>query len=77
MGLLQLCSEKRKVDKAKIIAIIEDNNNLHIIPSIKGDRVATFQKITRGKSWVIGMEGKLGDGPSNWSIILKVLIAGH
>ena len=74
---LQLWLENRKIDAAKI-EIIEDNNNLFMIPSTKGDRVATFQKIVRGKSWVIGMEGNIDDGPSNRSIfILKVLIAGH
>jgi len=52
-----------------------------MIPSKKDDRVATFQKIARVKSWVIEMEGNLerggdlGDGPSNKSIfILKILI---
>jgi hypothetical protein len=48
-----------------------------MIPSSKDDRVATFQNIARVKSWVIEMEGNLGDGPSNRSgFILKVFIAG-
>ena len=51
-----------------MIEIIDDNSNLYMFPSQKGDRVTTFQKIARVKSWVIEMEGNLGDGPSNRSI---------
>ena len=58
-----------------MIEIIDDNSNLYMIPSKKDDRVATFQKIARVKSWAIEMDGDLGDGPSNRSIfILKILI---
>ncbi len=66
---LQLWWENRKIDEAKIIEIIDDNSNLYMIPSKKCDRAATFQKIARVKSWVIEMEGNLGDGPNNRSII--------
>ena len=46
-----------------------------MIPSKKGDHVATFQIIASAKSWVIAMEGNLGDDPSNRSFfILKILI---
>jgi hypothetical protein len=42
LALLQLWFENRKIDEAKNIANIEDNNNLYMIPSTKVDRVATF-----------------------------------
>ncbi len=44
------------MDEAKNIEIIEDNSNLFMIPSKKGDRVATFQKMARVKSWIIERE---------------------
>ena len=65
---LQLWLKNRKNDVAKTI---DDNSNLYTIPSKKGDRVATFQKIARVKNWVIEMEGNLGDDPSNRSVFIK------
>ena len=57
---LKLWLENRNVDKAKKIKIIEDKNNLYMIPSPKGDRVATSQKFICMKSRVIDREGKQG-----------------
>jgi len=37
-----------------------------MIPSKKDDRVATFQKIARVKSWAIELEGNLGRGSWGW-----------